>query len=66
MEFSTTDWHRFSRRLQKLLNQEKLVQGPYVEALPDFEKGQPLSKLLKSAGGFLHDGLSQLESTRIY
>ena len=45
---------------RKLLNQEKLVQGPYVEALPDFEKGQPLSKLLKSAGGFLHDGLSQL------
>lgn len=45
---------------RKLLDQEQLVQGPYVEALPDFEKGQPLSKLLKSAGGFLHDGLGLL------
>lgn len=45
---------------RKLLDQEKLVQGPYVEALPDFEKGQPLSELLMSAGGFLHNGLGLL------
>lgn len=45
---------------RNLLEQEKLVQGPYVEALPDFEKGQPLSQLLMSAGGFLHDGLGLL------
>jgi hypothetical protein len=45
---------------RKVLSQEQLVRGPYVEALPDFEKGQPLSMLLQSAGGFLHDGLGLL------
>lgn len=45
---------------RRLLDQEQLVAGPYVEALPDFEKGPSLSELLKSAGGFLHDGLGKL------
>jgi len=43
-----------------LLERERLVQGPYVEALPDFEKGKSIAQLLKSAGGFLHDGLGNL------
>jgi DEAD/DEAH box helicase/Helicase conserved C-terminal domain/Domain of unknown function (DUF1998) len=55
--------HRYSklgREFRLLLEQEKLVQGPYVEALPDFEKGKTLSQLLKKSGGFLHDGLGVL------
>lgn len=43
-----------------LLDREELVKGPYVEALPDFEKGRSIAQLLKSAGGFLHDGLGSL------
>lgn len=51
---------RLGKEFQTLLSQEQLVQGPYVEALPDFEKGKSLAQLLKSAGGFLHDGLGKL------
>ena len=51
---------RLAAEFRMLLDKEQLVQGPYVEALPDFEKGAPLSKLLRSAGGFLHDGLGKL------
>ena len=51
---------KLGREFRLLLEQEQLVQGPYVEALPDFEKGRTLAQLLKSAGGFLHDGLGSL------
>jgi DEAD/DEAH box helicase/Helicase conserved C-terminal domain/Domain of unknown function (DUF1998) len=51
---------RLAEEFRALLDREQLVQGPYVEALPDFEKGQPLSQLLRSAGGFLHDSLGKL------
>ncbi len=51
---------RLGREFRELLENEQLVQGPFVEALPDFEKGNPLEKLLKKAGGFLHDGLGLL------
>lgn len=51
---------KLSREFRLLLEQEHLVQGPYVEALPDFEKGKTLAALLKKAGGFLHDGLGLL------
>lgn len=47
-------------QFRALLNEQTLVKGPYVEALPDFEKGKRLSSLLKTEGGFLHDGFSQL------
>lgn len=53
-------YSKLGREFRHLLEQEQLVQGPYVEALPDFEKGKPLAQLLKSAGGFLHDGLGNL------
>lgn len=51
---------KLGREFRLLLEQEQLVQGPYVEALPDFEKGKTLAQLLKKAGGFLHDGLGLL------
>lgn len=53
-------YSKLGREFRLLLEQEQLVQGPYVEALPDFEKGETLARLLKKAGGFLHDGLSLL------
>lgn len=45
---------------RKKLAEQNLVMGPFVEALPDFEKGSSLANLLLSAGGFLHDGMSKL------
>ena len=45
---------------RKLLDEQELVKGPFVEALPDFKKGQKLEALLRSKGGFLHDKLGQL------
>lgn len=51
---------KLAREFRDLLGREQLVQGPFVEALPDFEKGKSLSELIKSAGGFLHDGLGKL------
>ena len=51
---------RLGQEFSLLLEREQLVQGPYVEALPDFEKGRPLAQLLKRAGGFIHDGLGSL------
>jgi len=49
-----------AREFRQLLDQENLVQGPFVEALPDFEKSKSLSQLLTSAGGFMHNGLGRL------
>jgi len=43
-----------------LLGHETLVEGPYVEALPDFEKGESLNGLLKRNGGFVHDAMGKL------
>jgi ATP-dependent helicase YprA (DUF1998 family) len=43
-----------------LLSQQTLVEGPYVEALPDFEKGSSLESLLIKNGGFIHDALENL------
>ena len=39
------------------LRLQPLVVGPYVEALPDFEKGNSLTDLLISNGGFLHNAM---------
>lgn len=47
-------------RFRELLHEETLVEGPYVEALPDFEKGQSVTALLKKNGGFLNDELGQI------
>jgi hypothetical protein len=45
-----------------ILKSERLVKGPYIESVPDFEKGRTLSSLLQKNGGFMHDGLGLLES----
>src|ERR1035441_4838678 len=45
---------------QKLIKKRPLVRGPFVEALPDFEKHGTLRQLLRSSGGPVHDGLGKL------
>lgn len=42
------------------LNKFPLVKGPYVEALPDFEKGLSLYDLLSENGGFYHEDFKNL------
>ena len=49
---------RLAVKFRELLKEQKLVYGPYVEALPDFVKGPPLSDLLNRQGGFMHDALA--------
>ncbi len=51
---------RLAAEFVSLLKQQALVEGPYVEALPDFEKGESLEALLRKNGGFLHDSLGCL------
>ncbi|PNU19689.1 hypothetical protein C2E25_11340 [Geothermobacter hydrogeniphilus] len=43
---------------RSLLNDQTLVKGPYVEALPDFEKGQSIADFLDA--GYLHEGFRAL------
>ena len=47
-----------AERFRVEMAQQRLVDGPYVEALPDFEKGLSLANLTKGQGGFLHDALA--------
>lgn len=49
-----------AEQFRQMLRQETLVEGPYVEALPDFEKGASLDNLLKKNGGFVHDAMGNL------
>ena len=51
---------RLREEFRKLISDQPLVKGPFVEALPDFEKGKVLKELLTSNGGYLHDGFSRL------
>ena len=53
-------YKKLSEAFEKLLAQQELVKGPYIEALPDFEKGASLRKLLKSEGGFLSDAFNEM------
>lgn len=48
---------KLAAEFRELLRNQTLVEGPYVEALPDFEKGDTLNALLRKNGGFLHDSL---------
>ena len=43
-----------------LLDDQELVKGPFVEALPDFKKANTLRALLRTNGGFLNNGLESL------
>ncbi|QDQ29084.1 DEAD/DEAH box helicase [Chitinimonas arctica] len=49
-----------AERFRTELSKQCLVDGPYVEALPDFEKGASLAELTQGQGGFLHDALAAL------
>ncbi|AXW64658.1 hypothetical protein CJO94_24125 (plasmid) [Ralstonia solanacearum] len=49
-------------KFREILAQEVLVDGPYVEALPDFEKGESLDALLAKNGGFVHDALGNIST----
>src|ERR1700690_4466797 len=51
---------RLAERFRTELSNQHLVEGPYVEALPDFEKGNTLAELTQNQGGFLHDALAGL------
>lgn len=51
---------RLAERFRTELSKQHLVEGPYVEALPDFEKGHTLAELTQGQGGFLHDALAGL------
>src|SRR5258708_1176715 len=42
------------------LSAQRLVDGPYVEAMADYEKAGSLADLLKANGGFVHDALGCL------
>jgi ATP-dependent helicase YprA (DUF1998 family) len=48
------------QRFLDLVREQTLVIGPYVEALPDFEKGRALKALIEGKGGFLHHGFLNL------
>lgn len=43
------------QQVQETVANQPLVKGPFVEGLPDFEKGKPLGDLLEQNGGFLHN-----------
>ncbi|MDP2829901.1 MAG: DEAD/DEAH box helicase [Sulfuricellaceae bacterium] len=49
-----------AERFRAELSKQHLVEGPYVEALSDFEKGMTLAELTQGQGGFLHDALAGL------
>ncbi|MGV2980650.1 DEAD/DEAH box helicase [Camelimonas sp. ID_303_24] len=51
---------RLARTVVKECEQAELVRGPYVESLPDFEKGESLEGLV--ASGALHPGWAALEN----
>jgi hypothetical protein len=49
-------------RFRDELSRQPLVVGPFVEALPDFEKGSTLNDLLESNGGFLHNAMGAISN----
>ena len=51
---------QLSEEFRNLLRNRQMVKGPYVEALPDFEKGARLSELLLSNGGYLANDFTGL------
>ena len=53
-------YRNLQKEFVKLVKKQILVKGPYVEALPDFEKGKSIRKLLSISGEFLHDGFINL------
>lgn len=48
------------QQVKDLVAGQPLVKGPYIEGLPDFEKGVSLAELCEDRGGFLHNDFSKL------
>lgn len=48
------------KQIQKVVSTQPLVKGPFVEGLPDFEKGKTLGDLIEKNGGFLHNDFQNL------
>lgn len=48
------------QKVKELVAAQPLVKGPYIEGLPDFEKGKSIRELCQSSGGFLHNSLQRL------
>src|SRR4051812_10873758 len=56
------DHPNLARRIRAELEcNATLVKGPYLETLPDFEKGRTIAELC--AAGILHDGWSALRAS---
>lgn len=53
-------YHKLQEEFYHLVEKQTLVQGPYVEALPDFEKGRSIRKLFSSKDSFLNDRFNLL------
>ena len=49
---------KLARALRERLSKEKMVAGPFVESLPDFEKGKSLANLVEA--GLMHKGWNAL------
>ncbi|MCA8197868.1 DEAD/DEAH box helicase [Burkholderia vietnamiensis] len=49
-----------AEKFREILREQRLVEGPYVEALPDFEKGESLEALLIKNGGFVNDAMGNI------
>ncbi|HYA39909.1 MAG TPA: DEAD/DEAH box helicase, partial [Syntrophobacteraceae bacterium] len=51
---------RLQAEFLELVKDQNLVIGPYVEGLPDFEKGKSLREFIDGEQGFLHRGFLNL------
>lgn len=54
----STEYPLLANEFQRTLDKQELVIGPFLESLPDFEKGVTLDALTRSRGGFLNDSMS--------
>lgn len=54
------DFPKLTAGLREKLKETQLTKGPFVQGLPDFEKGNSIEALLDSNSGYLHDGFLNL------
>jgi superfamily II DNA/RNA helicase len=55
-----TNYPNLKEKFNELVAKKNIVKGPYVEALPDFEKGRSIEHTLTKNSGFLHDYFENL------